>query len=126
MLGFRKATLKKFEEINNELNIDQALRKMAKSFVNGKCRHFDETDIYFITGLPDSGKTTFINKFISLQKLSDDGREYLSLDDGNKKLLSTIKNLKYENDDQESLKKQALVVEVAQQNSELEPLMLTD
>ena len=50
MLGFRRATLKKFEEINDELNIEQAIRKLAKAFVNGKCRHFDETDIYFITG----------------------------------------------------------------------------
>ena len=125
MLGFRKATLRKFEEINNDLNIDQAIRKLAKSFVNGRCRHFDETDIYFITGLPNSGKTTFANKFISLQKSSDDGREYLSLDGLNKKkLFSAIKNLKYENDDRESLKKQALVVEVAQQNGELEPLLL--
>lgn len=125
MLGFRKSTLKKFSEINNELDIAQALRKMAKSFVNGKCRHFDETDIYFITGLPNSGKSTFINKFISLQKLSDEGREYLSLDDGNKrKLLSTIRNLKHEGDGPESVKKQALVIEAKQQNSDCESLML--
>ena len=34
MLGFRKATLPKFEEIN-KLTIEQAIRKLAKAFVNG-------------------------------------------------------------------------------------------
>ena len=125
ILGFRRATLKKFEEINDELNIEQAIRKLAKAFVNGKCRHFDETDIYFITGLPNSGKSTFANKFISLQSLSDYGRDYLSLDDGNKrKLLSEVRNLKREQDAHESLKGKALVIEQTKQAKDLETLIL--
>lgn len=125
ILGFRKATLQKFDDINNKLTIDQAIRKLAKAFVNGKCRHFDETDIYFITGLPNSGKTIFANKFVSLQRLSDDDREYLILDDQNKKkMFSKIKNLQNGEDDRGSLKKQALVIEVTQQNNALESLVL--
>jgi flagellar biosynthesis GTPase FlhF len=125
MLGFRKATLQKFYEITNESDITEALQKMAKSFVNGKCRHFDETNIYFVTGLPNSGKSTFINKFISLKNLSDEGYEFLSLDDGNKrKLLSTIKNLKNDENIQSGEKKQALVIEETQQDSNFESLLL--
>lgn len=125
ILGFRRATLKKFEEINDELNIEQAIRKLAKAFVNGKCRHFDETDIYLITGRPNSGKSTFANKFISLQKLSDEGRDYLSLDDGNKrKLLSEVRTLKREQGGRESVNKKALVIEETHQDKDLESLIL--
>ena len=43
-------------------------RKLAKAFVNGKCNHFESSDIIIITGATGSGKSTFTDKFIALQK----------------------------------------------------------
>ena len=124
MLGFQKATLEKFNEIDNDLDINIALRKLAKSFVNGKCTHFDKTDIYVISGQPNSGRTTFANKFINFQQSLDNNRDYVQFNDGNKrKLLSEIKNMRLERSDEKGKKQQAIIIDAGVLESELDSLL---
>ena len=124
MLGFQKATLEKFNKLTKDLDINIAIRKLAKSFVNGKCSHFDNSDVYVISGQPHSGRTTFANKFIALQKLADDNRDYVKLSDDNKrKLLSEIKNMKLERSDENSRKQEAIIIDAGVLESELDSLL---
>ncbi len=124
MLGFQKATLEKFNDIDDASDINIALRKLAKSFINGKCSHFDNTDVYVISGQPNSGRTTFANKFIALQELANDNRDYVKFNDYNKrKLLSEIKNMKLERSDEKGSKQQALIVDAGVLESELDSLL---
>ena len=124
MLGFQKSTLKKFNEIDNDIDINIALRKLAKSFVSGKCSHFDKTDIYVISGQPNSGRTTFANKFVALQEAVDDNRDYVKFTGDNKrKLFSEIKNIKLERSDDKSKKQQAIIIDAGVSESELDSLL---
>ena len=124
ILGFRKTTLRNFTEITNETDISVALRKLAKSFVNGKCRHFDDSNLYFITGKPNSGKTTFASKFIALQKSVDDTRDFTRINDSNRrKLISSIKNLEQQTDVINGTAQKAIVVDTKMQNEDLDLLI---
>ena len=49
-IGFRPSTLNIFDDLSNETKINAAIRKLAKAFVNGKCNHFESSDIIIITG----------------------------------------------------------------------------
>ena len=55
-IGFRPSTLNIFDDLSNETEINAAVRKLAKAFVNGKCNHFESSDIIIITGAAGSGK----------------------------------------------------------------------
>ena len=47
---------------------DKISKTLAKSLVMGKNEDFETSDIYFVCGLPRSGKSVFIKKYIEFQK----------------------------------------------------------
>ena len=112
-IGFRKSTLKKFPELSEKTDLSIAVRKLAKSFVNGKCTHFDTSDIFIICGSKSSGKTTFVKKFAKLQADLNEDRVYHTISNQNKrKLFSAVKGLVVSNDQGQDTKRHCLVVDI--------------
>jgi flagellar biosynthesis GTPase FlhF len=125
LIGFMPTTINIFNDLSNETEIAVAVRNLAKAFVNGKCKHFDGSDIFLITGIKGSGKSTFANKFVSLQQESNNETDYLSFSDqGRRKLLTAAKNLNLSKDQHNAQKRQALVVDTSNQENDLNLLMI--
>ena len=124
-IGFMPGTIKIFDDLSNETEVGAAVRKLAKAFVNGKCKHFDESDIFVITGEKGSGKSTFVNKFVSLQQDSDNETDYLSFSDQSKrKLLAAVKSLNLSQYQGNTPKRQALIIDTSNQENDLNLLMV--
>ena len=125
VIGFRPSTLNIFDDLSNETEMGVAVRKLAKAFVNGKCNHFENSNILIITGVKGSGKSTFADKFISLQKKNKQDKEYIEFSDQNKrKLMAAVKNLNLSNDKNGSSKQQALIIDTSNQEIDLNLILL--
>ena len=125
LIGFRPSALNIFDDLSNETEMAVAVRKLAKAFVNGKCNHFESSDIFIITGAKGSGKSTFADKFISLQKKNNQDKEYIEFSDQNKrKLMAAVKNLNLSNDKNGSSKQQALIIDTSNQEIDLNLILI--
>ena len=125
LIGFMPTTINIFNDLSNETEVGVAVRKLAIAFVNGKCRHFDESDIFVITGQKGSGKSTFSKKFVSLQQDINTGTEYLSFSDQDKrKLLTAVKSLNLSHDKDNAPKRKALIIDTSNQENDLNLLMI--
>ena len=124
-IGFTPATINIFDDLSNETEVGVAVRKLAKAFVNGKCRHFDDSDIFLITGEKGSGKSTFVNKFVSLQQDIDNETDYLSFSDqGKRKLLAAVKSLNLSQAPGNSPKRQAIIIDTSNQENDMNLLIV--
>ena len=125
LIGFRPSALNIFDDLSNETEMAVAVRKLAKAFVNGKCNHFESSDIFIITGAKGSGKSTFSDKFISLQKKNSQNKEYIAFSDQNKrKLMAAVKNLNFSKDKNDSSKQQALIIDTSNQEIDLNLILI--
>ena len=125
LIGFRPSALNIFDDLSNETEMTVAVRKLAKAFVNGKCNHFESSDVFIITGAKGSGKSTFAEKFISLQKENKQDKEYIEFSDQNKrKLMAAVKNLNLSNDKNGSSKQQALIIDTSNQEIDLNLILI--
>ena len=125
LIGFRPSALNIFDDLSNETEMAVAVRKLAKAFVNGKCNHFESSDIFIITGAKGSGKSTFADKFISLQKKNNQNKEYIAFSDQNKrKLMAAVKNLNFSKDKNDSSKQQALIIDTSNQEIDLNLILI--
>lgn len=125
VIGFRPSTLNIFNDLFNETEMGVAIRKLAKAFVNGKCNHFESSNILIITGAKGSGKSTFSDKFISLQKKNNPNKEYIEFSDQNKrKLIAAVKNLRLSQDKRDSSKQRALIIDTSNQEIDLNLILL--
>ena len=124
-IGFRSSTLNIFDDLSNETKIKEAVRKLAKAFVNGKCNHFESSDIIIVTGAAGSGKSTFTDKFITLQKNNNKEKEFIKFADQSKrKLITAAKNIKLSNDKQDRSKQQALVIDTSNQENDINLILI--
>ncbi len=125
VIGFRPSTLNIFDDLSNETEMGVAVRKLAKAFVNGKCKHFENSNILIITGAKGSGKSTFSDKFISLQKKNNPDKEYIEVSDQNKrKLIAAVKNLNLSQDKRDNSKQQALIIDTSNQEIDLNLILI--
>jgi len=125
VIGFRPSTLNIFDDLSNETEMGVAVRKLAKAFVNGKCNHFENSNILIITGAKGSGKSTFSDKFISLQKKNNPDKEYIEVSDQNKrKLIAAVKNLNLSQDKRDNSKQQALIIDTSNQEIDLNLILI--
>ena len=124
-IGFRPSTLNIFDDLSNETEIGAAVRKLAKAFVNGKCNHFESSDIIIITGAAGSGKSTFADKFIALQKNNNKNKEYIKVvDQSKRKLMTAVKNLNLSQDKKDKSKQPALVIDTSNQANDINLLLI--
>ena len=64
---------------STEENIESAAKVIAKSFVNGKCPHFETSDVFLIIGSRFSGKTVFSKKLTEFLKNREDVKDCSNL-----------------------------------------------
>ena len=125
LIGFMPSTINIFDDFSNETQVGVAVHKLAKAFVKGKCKHFDGSDIFLIIGEKGSGKSTFANKFVSLQQTNNVETDYLLFSDESKrKLLTAVKNLNLSQGEDNVLKRQALIIDTSNQENDLNLLMI--
>lgn len=124
-IGFRPSTLDIFDDLSNETEIGAAVRKLAKAFVNGKCNHFESSDIIIITGAAGSGKSTFADKFIALQKNNNKNKEYIKVvAQSKRKLMTAVKNLNLSKDKKDKSKQPALVIDTSNEVNDINLLLI--
>ena len=125
VIGFRPSTLNIFDDLSNETEMGVAVRKLAKAFLNGKCNHFENSNILIITGAKGSGKSTFSDKFISLQKKNNPDKEYIEVSDQNKRqLIAAVKNLNLSQDKRDNSKQQVLIIDTSNQEIDLNLILI--
>ena len=125
LIGFRSSTLNIFNDLSNETKTNAAIRKLAKAFVNGKCNHFESSDIIIITGAAGSGKSTFTDKFIALQKNYNKDKEYIKfVDQSKRKLITAVKNLNLLKEKRDRSKQQALVIDTSTQANDINLILI--
>ena len=64
-------------EFETNISEEAAVIKIAKQFVNGKCRNFDTSEIYIIKGEKNSGKSIFCQKFFKFMEVTYDDRVFI-------------------------------------------------
>ena len=66
-IGFNRSFFQHMLELDN-LTEDEAVTKIAKQFVNGKCRNFDSSEIYIITGEKTLERLSSVRNFLNSWK----------------------------------------------------------
>lgn len=125
IVGIKSASLKTIGIQADDETINGAVKKIAKNFISGKCPHFENSQLFLITGRKNSGKSTFAKKFISLMQEKNDDVGYLTFDDQNsKKFLKAVKALGMAEGRDNSAAPQNLILDTALDGSDLD-LFLT-
>ena len=55
-------------ELETNISEEAAVTKIAKQFVNGKCRNFDSSEIYIITVKKTLGNLSSVRNFLNSWK----------------------------------------------------------
>ena len=74
MSGVKKSLLENAEYSDSKISIKDASKILAKSFINGKCDHFENSSIYIVKGHEGVGKTLFVHKLKNLFETQNDGK----------------------------------------------------
>ena len=59
-LVIKKSLLENAEYSDGKISIKDVSKILAKSFINGKCDHFENSSIYIVKGNEGAGKTLFV------------------------------------------------------------------
>ncbi len=125
VIGIRSAGLEIMGLKADNVDLNTAVKNIAKNFVSGKCPHFESTQIFLITGRKNSGKSTFAKKFTSLSQDKDDEVKYLNFDDQNsKKFFKAVRALNSTEVNDNSAVPQKLIFDTVRDGSDLD-LFLT-
>ena len=74
MSGIKKSLLENTENLDKQPSIKDVSKILAKSFINGKCDHFENSTLYFVNGNEGSGKTLFAKKLKTLFETQNDAK----------------------------------------------------
>jgi len=74
MAGIKKSLIKSTEYLGSSASIKDTSKILAKSFINGKCDHFESSSIYLVTGDEAAGKTLFSKKLKTLFETQADAQ----------------------------------------------------
>jgi len=72
--GIKKSLIKSAEYLDSSVSIKDTSKILAKSFINGKCDHFESSAIYLVTGDEAAGKTLFSKKLKTLFETQADAQ----------------------------------------------------
>ena len=93
MSGVKGALFENSKHLNSNSSIEDVSKILAKSFIKGKCHHFESSSIYIITGNVGAGKTLFSKKLKSLFETQTDPKSCTIFEEFKaKKSLTEIKN----------------------------------
>ena len=117
MSGIKKSLLENNENLDERPSIKDVSKILAKSFINGRCDHFENSTLYVVNGNEGAGKTLFAKKLKTLFETQNDEKSCKIFDKFNvKKSLTEIKSWISKNKTQILDKKKIGIVELS--NSE--------
>ena len=117
MSGIKKSLLENTENLDKQTSIKDVSKILAKSFINGKCDHFENSTLYVVNGNEGAGKTLFAKKLKTLFETQNDAKSCKIFEQLNvKKSLTEIKSWISKNKTQILDKKKIGIVELS--NSE--------
>ena len=93
LMGFSKQVVESVQQTAVSDDTEELIKKISKTFVSGKNKHFDESDVFIVVGQKNSGKSVFAQKFCSMMQDKNKNRLIVQIDDKNsKKLLKVAKD----------------------------------
>lgn len=93
-IGFSKESIQKLGGDLSSVNENDVAKRLSKKFVNGKCSHFDNTDVYIISGASKSGKSTLTRKLkLAIEKMYERKELLICTDENSRKLNSSLRDL---------------------------------
>ena len=114
MSGIKKSLLENTENLDKRPSIKDVSKILAKSFINGKCDHFENSTLYVVKGNEGSGKTLFAKKLKTLFETQNDAKSCEIFEQFNiKKSLTEIKSWLSKNKTQILDKKKIGIVELS-------------
>ncbi len=81
--GVSKNVIELLIENSPEKNLENISKALSKMFVNGKCPHFESSNVFLIAGLAYSGKSVFTKKLIAFLKNKEEIEDCKNLEAGN-------------------------------------------
>ena len=117
MSGIKESLLENTENLDSRPSVKDVSKILAKSFINGKCDHFENSALYVVRGNEGAGKTLFAKKLKTLFETQNDAKSCKIFEQLNvKKSLTEIKSWISKNKTQILDKKKIGIVELS--NSE--------
>ena len=114
MAGLKKSLIEITENLDSRPSIEDVSKILAKSFINGKCDHFENSTIYVVKGNEGAGKTLFAKKLKTLFEMQNDAKSCTIFEQFNvKKSLTEIKSWISKNKSQILAKKEIGIIELS-------------
>jgi len=114
MSGIKKSLIENAEYSDGKISLKDASKILAKSFINGKCDHFENSSIYIVKGNEGVGKTLFVKKLKNLFETQNDKKSCTVFEHANpKKSLAEIKSWISKNKSQIFEKKKIGILELS-------------
>tara|TARA_B100001057_G_scaffold386463_1_gene393408 strand:+ start:7009 stop:8043 length:1035 start_codon:yes stop_codon:yes gene_type:complete len=90
LMGFSKQVVESLQQTAVSDEIEELIKKISKTFVSGKNKHFDESDVFIVVGQKNSGKSVFAEKFCSMMQDKNENCSISQIDDKNSKKLFKV------------------------------------
>ena len=114
MAGLKKSLIEITENLDSRPSIEDVSKILARSFINGKCDHFENSAIYVLKGNEGAGKTLFAKKLKTLFETQNDAKSCTIFEQFNvKKSLTEIKSWISKNKSQILAKKEIGIIELS-------------
>ena len=118
LMGFSKQVVENLQQTAVSDEIEELIKKISKTFVSGKNKHFDESDVFIVVGQKNSGKSVFAQKFCTMMQDKNENQTFLQIDDKNSKKLFKVAKDSLNTDSNK------LIIEKANGNLDLDFLFL--
>ena len=90
LMGFSKQVVESVQQTAVSDDTEELIKKISKTFVSGKNKHFDESDVFIVVGQKNSGKSVFAQKFCSMMQDKNENCFISLTDDKNSKKLFKV------------------------------------
>lgn len=118
MSGIKKSLIENIENPDSSLSIEGASKILAKSFIHGKCDHFESSSLYLVMGNAGAGKTLFSKKLKTLFETQTDVKSCTLFGESNvKKSITEIKSWFAKNKSKIIEKKKIGIIELSNEEN---------
>ena len=118
MSGIKKSLIENIENPDSSPSIEGASKILAKSFIHGKCDHFESSSLYLVMGNAGAGKTLFSKKLKTLFETQTDAKSCTLFGKSNvKKSITEIKSWFAKNKSKIIEKKKIGIIELSSEEN---------
>ena len=118
MSGIKKSLIENIDNPDSSPSIEDASKILAKSFIHGKCDHFESSSLYLVMGNAGAGKTLFSKKLKTLFETQTDAKSCTLFGESNvKKSITEIKSWFAKNKSKIIEKKKIGIIELSNEEN---------